>query len=288
LKYSVFETIVLVFGALAIVSSLFLGPATAPQTAEVVAQLMIIVVLAGALHFGRNGGFIAAVAATAVYVALRLPLLNAEGFAGDALTLIGIRVITYALVGVVGGEFAGRFKYILARLEHQTLSDRTTGAYSACYAGQSIDTGLAAWKRYETPYSLVAIKITPTLYEGLRAARYRTVMRQVAGALRNDIRMVDDLAFRPKGTFMALLPNTEAEGAAVVAARLTRVASDVLGANESAISAEVLSCSRDAERLAGLARELNPNPDADGCGPAPAVPRERRVEVDRRAQESAS
>jgi hypothetical protein len=257
-KYPWLEAIILGFGSIAIVSSMFIATGTAPQTAEVVAQLLIIIVLAGALHWGRNGGFVAAVMATGLYVALRMPLLNADGLTSDALILIGIRVTTYAVVGIVGGEIAGRLKYVLASLENTAMVDRTTGAYSAFHAAKSIESALASWHRYEASFSVVIVRIGPQLLEGLRPKRYQTTMRHIASALRGDVRLVDDIVFSRAGEFMVLLPNTETDGGAVVAERLHRLTCDALGAADSVITTEVLSCSRDAGRLAALARDLAP------------------------------
>jgi GGDEF domain-containing protein len=218
----------------------------------------MIVVLAGALHWGRNGGFGAAVLAAAVYVALRIPLLSADGLTDDALALIAIRVGTYAVIGVIGGEVAGRLKYLLARLENGALVDPVTGAYSACHAGASIVTAIAAFDRYGTPFSVVALGVSPSLNEGARPRRVAQVMRHLAGALRNDIRLVDDLAYRGDGRFLVLLPNTDSDGADVVAARLKRLASDTLEARDGIVAVETLSCSTTHQRLSELAHELHP------------------------------
>ncbi len=266
MKYTWFEAIILAFGSLAVVSSMLIAPGIAPQTAEVVAQLLIVGVLAGALHWGRNGGFVAAIMATGLYVALRMPLLNAEGLTNDALALIAIRVVTYAVVGIIGGEVAGRLKYVLAGLENTTMVDRTTGAYSALHAARAIESALASWQRYQTPFSLVVMRIDPGLYEGLRPARHRTMMRHVAGTLRGDVRLVDDIAFRGQNEFIVLLPNTEPEGAAVAAARLHELACDTLGADDSTITTEVLACSRDEGRLAALVQEIAPAQIARSLG----------------------
>ena len=258
MKYSWLETIVLAFGSLAVVSAMFVAPGTGPQSAEVAAQLLIIFVLAGALHWGRNGGFVAAVIAAAVYVAMRVPLLNADGFTTDALILIAIRVATYAVIGIVGGEIAGRLKYFLAGLENHSMVDRTTGAYSGCHAARSIESALAAWGRYQTPYSVVILTPSGSPFEGLRPKRYRAMMRQAATSLRGDIRMVDDLTFCGDGRFMVLLPSTEADGATVVAERLRAMTAETLGVDDALVTSEVLTCSRDASRLQGLVRELTP------------------------------
>lgn len=286
MKYSHFETLALVLGAGAIIASIFITPGATPQSAEVTAQLLLIVVLAGALHWGRNGGFLAALLAIAVYVAMRVPLLQSQGLSTAVVTLLITRAATYALVGIVGGELAGRIKYLFAKLSSDTLIDPHTGVYSARYAADAIASGLGQWQRYQTQYSIVVMTLPPAVFAALKASRARQLLRQVAGHLRNDIRMVDDLAVGETGTFFVLLPRTDATGAAVVAERLSRGLCELLGAREDAVGARVLCAETDAPALRKLVETLNPavamigpsdGPDVDRRGAAPMDARQEPV-----------
>jgi len=274
-KYSHFETLALVLGTGAIVASIFVSPTGAPQTAEVTAQLLFILVLAGALHWGRNGGFMAALVAITVYVAMRLPLLQSQGLTNDVITLLATRAITYALIGVVGGELAARIKYIFARLENDTLIEPVTGVYSARYAADAIRSGVGQWERYQTEFSVVNIVLAHALYADLRAAGARHLVRQVGSYVRNDIRMVDDLAAGALGTFYVLLPRTDAPGAAVVAERLGVGVRDLTQAKDDAVMITVMSASSDGQALKNLADALNPA--STRITPAPAAGERRRA-----------
>lgn len=280
MKYSHFETLALVLGSLAVVASVFMAPTATPQAAEVAAQLLLIVVLFGALHWGRNGGFLAALLAISLYVVMRFPLLQAEGLSRDMLTMLASRAVMYTLVGIVGGELASRIKYLFARMESDALIDGVTGVYSPRFAAESILSGVGQWERYATDFSLVRIVLEPTLYAALKPARYRQVMRQVTGHVRNDIRMVDDLAFAAPATLLVLLPRTPGAGANVVADRLVTGVSDVLGTQPEALVMSVLSADADADALRALAASLHPAPASDEGHAAD----ERRVtdRVDRR------
>lgn len=260
MKYSHFETLALILGALAVVASVFMAPTATPQAAEVAAQLLLIVVLFGALHWGRNGGFLAALLAISLYVVMRLPLLQAEGLSGDMLTMLASRAVMYTLVGIVGGELASRIKYLFARMESDALVDSITGVYSPRFAAESIMSGVGQWERYSTDFSLVRIVLEPTLYAAFKPARYRQVMRQVTGHVRNDIRMVDDLAFAAPATLIVLLPRTPGAGASVVADRLLTGVSDLLGTHREALVVSVLSANTDADALRKLAESLHPAP----------------------------
>jgi hypothetical protein len=103
-RYSHFELLLLALGVALVVGGLFIGPATSPDAPEVVGQLLMLVVLVGAVHWGRNGGFVAALVATLVYVYLALVLPDTRSLSDDVLTTIAVRVIAYGVVGVVGGE----------------------------------------------------------------------------------------------------------------------------------------------------------------------------------------
>lgn len=277
MKYSHFEALALVLGTGAIIASIFIAPGAAPQAAEVTAQLLLIVVLAAALHWGRNGGFLATLLAMAVYVAMRVPLLQSQGLSSEVLTLLVTRAFTYALVGVVGGELSARVKYLFARFENDSLIDAHTGVYSARYAADAILSGVGQWERYQTEFSVVTIEVADCIYAPLKAKRARQLMRQVAGYLRNDIRMVDDLAAGQTGTFYVLLPRTDSTGANVVAERLIVGVRNLLDARDDAVSAATLTASSDARQLKQLADALNP---AAATIEPPDAPAQRRRSTD--------
>lgn len=281
MKYTHFETLALVLGALAVVASVFMAPSATPQAAEVAAQLMLILVLFGALHWGRNGGFLAALLAILLYVVMRLPQLQSEGLSNDMLTMLASRAVMYTLVSVVGGEVASRIKYLFAKMESEALVDSVTGVYSARFAAESILSGVGQWERYATDFSLVSIVLDPTLYAALKPARYRQVMRQATGHARNDVRMVDDLAFAAPATLLILLPRTPGAGAAVVADRLHNGMSDSLGTNPEALVVTVLTADKDADALRALASSLHPVPSESA--EEPAGQRHTRDSQERRA-----
>jgi hypothetical protein len=258
-KYSRFEVLALVLGSAAIVASIFMAPSVSPQATEVAGQLLLILVLAGALHWGRNGGFLAALVAMAVYVAMRFALLESQGLSDDLLTMLGTRCLTYAVIGVVGGELASRIKYLFARLENDSLIDHTTGVYSARYAASAIVSGVGQWDRYRTEFSVVRIAIAPRVFAETKPARTRQLLKDVANCMRNDIRLVDDLACEPSGVFLAMLPGTDSAGASVVSKRLTDGIAQLGGIPADAIITTVLSASSNAQALKSLAEVLVPN-----------------------------
>lgn len=266
MKYARFEALVFALGSVAILATVILAPSQS-QSAEVVAQLLLIPVLGAALHRGRSGGFLAAVLATGIYVAMRAPLLYADGFTSDAIALIGIRVAAYSVIGIVGGEVATRLKYALTGFGDKALVEPETGAYSAAYAARAIRVAVASWDRYQAPYSVARLDIAGEFLSARRPSERRRMLRQTAGAIRGDIRLVDDLAHAGDGHFLVLLPNTDAEGAATAATRLRQVAAESLDAPTDAIRMTVLSSAEHRTELAVLAEALEP-----AGGDAPSQP----------------
>jgi GGDEF domain-containing protein len=257
-KYSHFELLAFVLGGLAIVGSVFMAPSVTPQAAEVTAQLLLIIVLGGALHWGRNGGFLTALLAIALYVVMRYPLLESQGLSSDLLAMLGARSAMYAVTGIVGGEVAQRVKYLFARFEDEALVDPQTGAYSARYASEAILSGLGQWDRYQTEFSLVTIAFDPAVFGSVKARRLHHLLRQTAGHIRSDIRMVDDLAFSQPRTFLILLPRTPLQGARVVAERMAPSVAQVMGVSAEAITVSALAASHAADELRQLALSLVP------------------------------
>jgi diguanylate cyclase (GGDEF)-like protein len=245
-------------GGIAIASSVFLGPTTSPMPFEVLGQLLLIGVLFGALHWGRDGGFIAAVIATLIYVMVRIPMLTSEGLSSEMVTLIAVRALAYGVVGIVGGEVSGRIKYIFASMGGSPLIDELTHVYNARHAGQTVRRGLGQYQRYGTPYSAVCVRIVASLTEGFRPARQRAILRSVASHLRNDIRMVDDVAYVGGNEFVLLLPHTGMGGALVAADRVRLGLLDLLGAKEDSVAVEIVSAPEDAGALAELAERFDP------------------------------
>lgn len=268
MKYSRFEALVMVLGGTVIVGSMFIPSAGTLFAREVVAQLLIVVVLFAAVHWGRNGGFVAAIAATLVYVVIRIPLMTDQGLTSPVIGMIVTRTITYGAVGVIGGEICGRIKYFFARIQGSPLLDDATHVYNAVFCAQAIKSGIGEYRRYKTPFSVGIVTLSPTLFSGLRPARQRAFLRVAASHIRNDVRLVDDVGHLGHGRFMILLPHTPGEGACIAADRVRQNVRDLLGAKDDSVTTRVLSLPDDAEALCALARELAPEEpalDRDPC-----------------------
>lgn len=271
MKYSRFETLMISLGAVVILGSLLLGPSVNQPGfwQEAVGQVLIIVVLGAAVHWGRDGGSVAAFAATLAYVITRIPLLSEQGLTKNIFAMIATRVLIYTIVGILGGEIFGRVKYIIAQLEGSSILDDLTQVYNRRYCGQTLKNGLGQFQRYQVPFSVAVISLAPGLVADLRPSRQRTLLRSTATHIRNDIRLVDDVGYLGDGRFLVILPQTSGSGAEVASDRIRRTVRDLFGAKDESVTATPLALPGDAAAICDLARSLDPETEEhldDMCG----------------------
>jgi len=253
MKYATFERLVLALGGASVLATIALTWGSDLVVQEVVGQLMLLGVLFAAVHWGRRGGFIAAIAASLIYIAIRIPLLPVEtGPSTDTVITILTRVLSYGLVGIVGGELATRMKYVLAGLEGSSNIDSASGIYNQRAFARLLEGALARFERYGEPFSLVLIDVDSTDAGTQRPSKERALVRSLAGTIRNDIRLVDEAGRLADGSFAVLLPHTPKSGGEVVTERLAAAARSTLGAKVHAVSARCMSSAEDAEALGAL------------------------------------
>jgi GGDEF domain-containing protein len=264
-KYSQFEWLVLAVGSVAVIGTVLVGMASAapPSWEEIVGQLLIIPVLFAALHWGRNGGFFAAVAALVAYVIVRVPTALQSGVSSDLVYLIVVRGVVYAFIGVVGGEIAGRIKYFFASLEGTSSVDPETRVFNETMVRQIVCTELGKARRYGAHFSIVVFEVAPRLLEELRPVKRRSILRHVANYMRNDVRLVDDLGRIDDGRFVLILPHTPREGATVAADRVRSGVRDMLGAKDESVSAQVLCSEGDEATLEAFIDSLKKPDEGD-------------------------
>ncbi len=271
MKYSRFELLMTTLGALVVIGSVALGSSSMTVAwQEIVAQLLIIVVLACAVHWGRDGGSIAAFAAILAYVVMRIPLLSQLGPNSTLIVMITTRAVVYALVGIVGGEFFGRIKYLFARLDGNLMLDEYTLVYNRAYCAQTLKSGLGQFQRYETPFAIAILSLAPGLLADLRPSRQRTLLRSVASHIRHDVRLVDDVGYLGDGRFLIMLPHTPKHGAEIASDRIRTAVRDLVGAKDESVSVTPLGCPGDSAAICDLARSLDPDPESrveDVCSP---------------------
>jgi GGDEF domain-containing protein len=264
LKYERFEWLTIGVGAVVIFGTVGVS-AFASQTAaswdlavEMIAQALLLVVLVGAVHWGRKGGFIAAVGATVIYVVLRVPTIQAVGMTPEVIQLVVIHTVTYGVIGILGGEICSRIKYYFARMEDAFNIDEDTRVYNQRFLGQLLLSQIGQFDRYRTEFSVGVITLSPNLTADLRPAKVTTVVRTVANHIRNDVRLIDDVGRLDDGRFVLVFPHTPKSGAEVAMNRVRTSVRDLLGAKDESVTAAVYGVPDDADALRMLADSLQP------------------------------
>jgi GGDEF domain-containing protein len=266
LKYSRFELLALSVGSVSIAGAIFAAFRRGLLVEELIAQTLFLVVLVGAVHWGRKGGTLTAVIAVVAYAAIRAPLLIRESFSPDALELILIRTLTYSVVGIAGGELCGRVRYLLASVESNSNIDECTRLFNERFIAEMLRSMIGEYERYKTTFSVVALSLAESPQARLRPAMLRTVANQVRG----DVRLVDDVAYLDDGRFLLVLPHTDKAGARIAADRVSNGVRRVLGETGDSVRAEVLGVVDDLAAIRHLCGAAE-TPDAISSEPGAAA-----------------
>ena len=252
MEYRRFEQLVIATTAglvvLGVAASIPTGGAT---PTEIAAQLAIILVVAVAAHWGRKAGTLVALLTSCVYLALRIPII-ANSLTGPAMLLVASRIAGYLLLGIVGGEVFGRVKYAFAGDADEDAIDEFSRVFSERFAARSIRQALSRLDRYEESFSIVLITLDGRAFSDPRADHVRHFVRSVANIIRDDVRIVDDVAHLDDGRFFVLLCRTSPTGAQVVADRLGKAISSGHGVDPESVRVERLSAPADGAVIEAL------------------------------------
>ena len=191
------------------------------DSVEVVATLLFFPIFLAFVFRGVVGGLVAAVAAIAVYVALRYPAIDAVG-AGEFTGLITSRAAAYLIFGAVGGWSTKVLESSLEKLELYDEIDDETGLYNARHLLQQTDLERARATRYSTLFSVVALDLPSGPLSAMGSRSRRAVLRDLGRLLREGARTVDHVVHVHDGNthrLVAILPETAGEGAEVFRGR---------------------------------------------------------------------
>ena len=266
MKYARFEQFVIGLATLAVFAMAVVASRDASSAmTQIVAGVLLLGVLAAAVHFGRNGGLAAAIGASAIYTLLSVPAMTAEGgITSHALLLLITRVATYGLVGIVGGEACGRLRHFLKRFSNSETFDEWSRLFNQRYASAALDKALSTFSRYDQIFTVILVRVAPSVTANLGPQKVRTIVRGVAGYLRGDLRVIDEVARLDDGRFFVLLPSTPGAGGAIVATRVAVGIRELLGAREDSITVKTMNPVSDSTALTALADEIRATQDADG------------------------
>lgn len=157
-----------------------------------------------------------AIAAGLLLAAMGVPLLPAL-----ALSVLPVLVLLPAL-GWVIARLACALDAAEQRARALSISDPVTGLHNSRFLYEMGAQQVAQARRYSHPLTAVAFRLDCPTCEG----SMDTVLRSAAARLRIILRECDILCRLDDDTFMALLPETDADGAEIVVTRLAAALAD--------------------------------------------------------------
>lgn len=254
MKYSRFELLALSVGSVSVAGAVLASLRGGLVVEEIVAQALLLAVLVGAVHWGRKVGTVTAALATLAYVLMRAPLLTRDGLSTDVVGLLVIRMLTYGVVGIAGGELCSRVRYLLARLESTSNIDESTGLFKERFITAMLRSMIGQYERYQKTFSVVTLSLLDPSMTSTRRIEPRSLLRAVATQIRGDLRLVDDVAHLDDGRFLLVLPHTGKAGAQIAANRVSEGVRRLVSANAEWVRADVFGADEDLgdiKRLCG-------------------------------------
>ena len=255
MDYARFERLVIGIAAAAIVGTATFSLQPGSDPIELVALLLLLAVIVGAVRWGRRGGTTAAVGATIAYVALKALAGTAPSITPEVMGLFALRAVMYFGVGVLGGEACSRMKVVFARAHDARAIDESTSAYTPQFLARILSEAIGTFERYNAAFSVIVITVDGRATAEMRPSDSAGVVRTIANRLRKGLRLVDDLGRLPWGAFAILLPQTGAPGAHTAADRLRADLREELRIEDAAITVRVLSAADDLDAIKTLAAE---------------------------------
>lgn len=255
MDYSRFERLTIGIGAVAILTTATFTLYPKTDAIELVAQLLLLAVLVGAVRWGRRGGTFTAVAATVAYILMRIDYVATSNFPPEFTRLLLIRAGTYALLGIAGGEACSRIKYVFARAKDDMAIDPTSRVYTTDFMIRLLRASVASYLRYGAPFSVIVLEVSSSFAAGLRPGKADGVIRTIAGQLRSELRLVDDIGRLHDGSFVILLPQTGRREADGVAQRLSSGLRESLGMSAEMVRAHALGAMDDLSLIEELIAE---------------------------------
>ncbi len=274
MKYSRFELLAVAVVLCAVVGTIFATVSDSNRVADIVGQLMIVVVLIGGLHYGRKGALISFLIATGFYAIFAFGFRSESIDMATAAEVFGIRVGIFAIVAFVAGELNVRLKYLFIKLEHHDYVDSITSLYNSKYLSKLIEKYISEFDRYGSKFSLTSFTVNPELLEPLKKkARVKMVKDLGNSVIRGNIRGADEAARLEGTTFTVLFPNTNFDGATCASIRVKGKITGYLERHgldtddDETIQTEILEYPRDKDTVEIMAVNLQNASPPEKSGP---------------------
>ena len=248
-----------------------------------------LIVAAGALVTGGKVSLVLAAVITAAYLGILLVTRGGQPFTTDQVVIVAVNVMALWLLSYLASVVAGEQRRTRDAALRLSLHDPLTRLYNRTFLFAVIEREIARASRTSRRFSLLMLDL-----DGLKPINDRfghyfgdRMLQAVAEAIRQHIRLIDTAARYGGDEFVVLLPETDTEGAAVVAEKLRRsVAAIRLNAGMDLLSstasigvvafpddgrtADALT-NRADQVMYGAKRAGRNRVSVEGVGPAPAA-----------------
>jgi diguanylate cyclase (GGDEF)-like protein len=183
-----------------------------------------LVVAAAALVTGGGASLVLAAAITAAYLGGLLVTRAGSPFASQEIVVVAVNVMALWLLSYLASVVAGEQRRTRDAALRLSLHDPLTRLFNRTFLFAVIEREIARAGRTNRRFSLLMLDL-----DGLKPINDRfghyfgdRMLQAVAEAVRQGIRVIDTAARYGGDEFVVLLPETDTEGAAVVAEKLRR------------------------------------------------------------------
>ena len=264
MRYPLFEFLALTVGSVSIVVAVVATLWAGSMVEEVIAQGLLLVVLVGTVHRGRRGGLVTAIFATLTYICMRVPMVMREGLSPDVVGLVLMRTLTYGAMGIGGGALVGRIHYFLARLESGTNIDVETQLFNQRFITRTLRTMVSQHEEAHRTFSVAILSLAGVATADPRPGK-RSSLRAVATYVRDQVRLIDDVARLDDGRIVLVFPLTTKPGARLAAERIRRGVGRLLGVKNESMRLDVFNAEEDLHAirdLCGTPASADENPES--------------------------
>ncbi len=230
---------------------------------EVIAAALYIAVFLGVVFADVIGGASAALAASAIYMLLRLSAIEILGtgrFAG----LILVRMFSYLAFGLIGGLAWTLLRDRLKKLESFDSVDDATRLLNARGLAQIIDHEVARGRRYEETFVVSTLQLPMSAWENLSRKGRKRALGVLGSTATKSLRSVDRVGVINDGrslTLVVLSPQTSLDGSTAITSRITESLSNSLLPMNVALGRKIdhhhLLFPRDNVEIAVLRQQLH-------------------------------
>jgi diguanylate cyclase (GGDEF)-like protein len=183
-----------------------------------------LIVAAAALVTGGGASLVLAAAITAAYLGALLVTRGGATYTTEQIVVVSVNVMALWLLSYLASVVAGEQRRTRDAALRLSLHDPLTRLYNRTFLFAVIEREIARAGRTNRRFSLLMLDL-----DGLKPINDRyghyfgdRMLQAVAEAIRQGIRVIDTAARYGGDEFVVLLPETDPEGAAVVAEKLRR------------------------------------------------------------------